>query len=262
MLNKAGYFTLPTQYNVAVALTKAQINTDKNSPDYLLQDLDNVYTYGDTRTYPLSSYSYMIIPTAVRRHDDDDGQAADAGRLPLLLALPGPARDGPDRLLAAADQPGAGGFDQIAKLKKADPGVDLTKRNVTTCHNPTFVAGQPTRNYLAEIAPKPPACDKAGAGPCTGDAERRGDQQPAGRTAGDPAAARRRRRRTADRDRRSGTSSADPRHGRRARGRHGVVRPTGRTRAVHDRVGVPTELQPTAPPDDLSSTADRGLGRR
>ena len=34
--NKAGYFTAPTQYNVAVALTKAQINLDKNSPNYLL----------------------------------------------------------------------------------------------------------------------------------------------------------------------------------------------------------------------------------
>ena len=29
MLNKAGYFVEPTQYNVAVALTKAKINQDK-----------------------------------------------------------------------------------------------------------------------------------------------------------------------------------------------------------------------------------------
>ena len=54
-----------------------------------------------------------------------------------------------------------------AKLKTADPSVDLTKRDVTTCHNPTFVAGQPTR--------EPPRPDRAaarrratrtGAGPC------------------------------------------------------------------------------------------------
>src|SRR5262249_44904328 len=38
---------------------------------------------------------------------------------------------------------------------------------VAKCNNPTFVAGQPTRNYLAEIAPYPPACDKVGAGPCS-----------------------------------------------------------------------------------------------
>ena len=30
MLNTAGYYTAPTQYNVAVALTKAQINQDTN----------------------------------------------------------------------------------------------------------------------------------------------------------------------------------------------------------------------------------------
>jgi hypothetical protein len=37
---------------------------------------------------------------------------------------------------------------------------------VATCNNPTFIAGQPTRNHLAEIAPLPPTCDKAGQGPC------------------------------------------------------------------------------------------------
>jgi len=59
-------------------------------------------------------------------------------------------------------------FDQTNKLKTADPAVDITSRAVSTCHNPTFIAGQPTRNYLAEIAPQPPACDRSGAGPCTG----------------------------------------------------------------------------------------------
>ena len=61
--NKAGYFVEPTQYNVAVALTKAKINQDKSSKDYLTQILDGVYTHPDPRAYPLSSYSYMIIPT-------------------------------------------------------------------------------------------------------------------------------------------------------------------------------------------------------
>jgi phosphate ABC transporter phosphate-binding protein len=64
VLNSAGYYTLPNQYNVAVALTKAVINTDPSSPDYLLQNLDHVYVYNDPRVYPISSYSYMIIPTS------------------------------------------------------------------------------------------------------------------------------------------------------------------------------------------------------
>jgi len=58
------------------------------------------------------------------------------------------------------------GFTQIGKLKTADSAVDLTNRNVSTCHNPTFIAGKPKVNHLAQIAPNPPACDKEGAGPC------------------------------------------------------------------------------------------------
>ncbi|WP_180936046.1 substrate-binding domain-containing protein [Nocardioides ungokensis] len=47
VLNRAGYYVEPTQYNVAVALTKARINQDKSSQLYLTQILDGVYT---TRT--------------------------------------------------------------------------------------------------------------------------------------------------------------------------------------------------------------------
>ncbi len=168
VLNKAGYFTLPNQYNVAVALTKAIINEDKTSPNYLLQNLDNVYADADVRTYPLSSYSYMIIPTA-----SSDSRMTTAKRQTLSDFLfysvcQGQAEMGPIGYSPLPVNLVQASFSQVAKLKTADPGVDLTKRDVTTCHNPTFVAGQPTRNYLAEIAPKPPACDKTGAGPCTG----------------------------------------------------------------------------------------------
>jgi hypothetical protein len=58
------------------------------------------------------------------------------------------------------------GFQQLAKLKKADPAVDLTNRDVTKCNNPTFVAGNLSQNHLAQIAPQPAACDKEGDGPC------------------------------------------------------------------------------------------------
>ncbi len=56
VLNSAGFFVEPTQYNVAVALTKAKINTDTASQNYLTQILDGVYTNPDPRAYPLSSY--------------------------------------------------------------------------------------------------------------------------------------------------------------------------------------------------------------
>ncbi len=51
VLNKAGYFTLPTQYNVAVALTKAVINKNPSDPNYLTQNLDQVYVNSDKRAY-------------------------------------------------------------------------------------------------------------------------------------------------------------------------------------------------------------------
>lgn len=166
--NSAGYFALPTQFNVAVALQRALINTDKSSPNYLLQDLHQVYVYGDPRTYPLSSYSYGIIPTSAT-----DSRMTTAKRQTLADFLyysvcQGQAQVGPVGYSALPLNLVQASFDQIGKLKQADPGVDLTSRNVATCNNPTFVAGNLSANHLAQIAPQPPSCDKVGQGPCTG----------------------------------------------------------------------------------------------
>jgi phosphate ABC transporter phosphate-binding protein len=58
ILNKAGYYTQPTAANVGIALTKAVINADRT------QNLLGVYTNPDPNTYPVSSYSYLIVPTS------------------------------------------------------------------------------------------------------------------------------------------------------------------------------------------------------
>jgi len=168
--NKAGYFTLPTQYNVAVALTQAQINYNKKSPDYLLQNLNKVYNYGDKRTYPLSSYSYGIIPTA-----SDDKTMTTAKRQTLSDYLyysicQGQREVGPIGYSPLPINLVKASFQQIALLKKADSKVDLSNRNIANCNNPTFDKSNPSRNYLAEVAPPPAACDQAGHGPCSGDA--------------------------------------------------------------------------------------------
>lgn len=63
VLNAAGYYVEPTASNVAVGLLGARINTTRG-PKYLTQILDGVYSNSDKRAYPLSSYSYMIIPTS------------------------------------------------------------------------------------------------------------------------------------------------------------------------------------------------------
>ncbi len=166
VLNKAGYYVEPTQFNTAVALTKAKINQDKSSNLYLTQILDGVYTNPDPRAYPISSYSYMIIPT-----DADDPRMTTAKRQTLADFLyyslcSGQTKAGPYGYSPLPLNLVQAGFQQVAKLKQADPKVNLTNRNVTTCHNPTFVAGHLSENHLAQIAPQPAACDKQGAGPC------------------------------------------------------------------------------------------------
>jgi phosphate transport system substrate-binding protein len=174
MENAAGYYVLPSEYNDAVALTQARINMDKSSPDYLLQNLDNVYGYTDPRTYPLSSYSYAIMPTSAT----DPRMTVSAGTFPskwqtLADFLAYSICDGqqyigsvgysalPVNLVEAS-------FQQIQKIKAAAHAVSINKLNILNCHNPTFEPGHPNQNFLAKIAPQPPLCDKTGHGPCTG----------------------------------------------------------------------------------------------
>jgi phosphate ABC transporter phosphate-binding protein len=179
VLNSAGYYTLPNQYNVAVALTRAQINMDKASPDYLLQNLDNVYVYNDPRVYPMSSYSYAIIPTSATDPKMTTAKRQTLADYLYLSVCQGQRQMGPIGYSPLPINLVEASFQQINLLHQADPGVDLSNENVTTCHNPTFIPGQPKVNYLARIAPLPPACDKAGAGPCTGNGNT-GQQNPVG----------------------------------------------------------------------------------
>ncbi|MBB3041923.1 substrate-binding domain-containing protein [Nocardioides soli] len=164
--NQAGYFVEPTQYNTAVALTKAKINQDKSSQLYLTQVLDGVYANPDPRAYPISSYSYMIIPTG-----SDDPRMSSAKRQTLADFMyyslcAGQTKAGPYGYSPLPLNLVQAGFDQLAKLKGADPAVDLTDRDVRSCNNPTFDGKNLSHNVLADKAPQPAACDQAGQGPC------------------------------------------------------------------------------------------------
>jgi phosphate ABC transporter phosphate-binding protein len=161
VLNDAGFYVLPTAQAVAVGLLGARINPD------LSQNLTGVYNNTDKRAYPLSSYSYMIIPT-----NNDNGfsnekgntladfanyflcqgqQQADAlGYSPLPLNLV------------------KAGFDQIRRIPGAVPG----NINLAKCNNPTFSADG--SNTLAKTAPQPPACDAKGPTQCGTAAETAG----------------------------------------------------------------------------------------
>ncbi|MEV7739826.1 phosphate ABC transporter substrate-binding protein PstS [Streptomyces sp. NPDC088921] len=180
VLNHAGYYTEPTPQNVAVSLLKARINTDKSSPDYLTQQLDGVYSDSDRRNYPLSSYSYMVLPLKVQGTFTEakgktlgafayyfmcqgQQQAPDLGYSPL-----------PINLVQA-------GFDQIRRI----PGVRAQNINISKCNNPTFTTDG--HNRLAETAPYPKACDKKGAAPCStgsGGAKSAGSNGGSGGTSG------------------------------------------------------------------------------
>ena len=62
----------------------------------------------------------------------------------------------------AASQLSASGISRVSS-------GGCTNRNVSTCNNPTFIKGKPNQNYLAQIAPNPPACAKACNAPCQND---------------------------------------------------------------------------------------------
>lgn len=165
VLNKAGYYIEPTAESVAVALLQAKINENPTSPDYLTQILDGVYNASDPRAYPISSYSYMIVPTEVAgtfstkkgvtlgafAHYmlcEGQKQASALGYSPLPLNLV------------------EAGFKQIARIPGAGNSANVDIKN---CTNPTFKPGdKPGNNLLAKTAPMPAACDKAGPTQCDG----------------------------------------------------------------------------------------------
>ena len=165
MLNAAGYYTEPTAQNVAVSLLQDKVDTtDVNNPAlYLTQNLSGVYGDPDPRTYPLSEYGYLILPTKV------EGQFTTAKGATLAAFSYYAMCQGQQDAAALGYSPMPvnlveATFDQIGKV----PGGSGTAPSITGCNNPTFSTGTGTNvNLLAQTAPYPPACDKQGPTQCT-----------------------------------------------------------------------------------------------
>ena len=159
MLNAAGYYTEPTAANVAVSLLAAVINKDPNSPDYLTASLGGVYGNADPRTFPLSSYSYIIIPTAVEGNFTTNKGLTLADFASYFLCEGQQQADVlgysplPINLVSA-------GLEQVLKI----PGGNPANKDITKCNNPTFSTDG--TNKLAATAPQPQECDKRGADQC------------------------------------------------------------------------------------------------
>ncbi|MHA7291870.1 substrate-binding domain-containing protein [Arthrobacter sp. MDT3-24] len=186
--NAAGFYTLPTEHAVAVALTQASINQDKGSANYLSQDLSKVYGYKDPRTYPMSAYSYMIVPTQAT-NALNPAQGATLGFFANYALCEGQRPMGqlgysplPMNLVLA-------GMEQIRKIPGVDQDtirkMDQTRDSVSggsapACNNPTFKPGDsPSANQLVRSAPFDKACDAACQVPWRG-ADAAVNQGPAG----------------------------------------------------------------------------------
>lgn len=162
VLNGAGYYTEPTASNVAVALLGAGIDesgTAETNPNYLTQKLEGVYNNADPRSYQLSSYSYMLVPTALEYGFTEDKGLTLADFATYFLCEGQQQADVlgysplPINLVQA-------GLNQVKRI----PGGSSDKKDIANCNNPTF--SPDGSNKLAATAPQPQACDKKGPEQC------------------------------------------------------------------------------------------------
>lgn len=142
--NKAGFFAQPTAQNVSIALQGARINPDGT------QILRGVYEFADPRTYPVSSYSYMIVPTSeAGPFKEEEGEPL--GRYILYFLCAGQQK---------AEQLGYSplprnlvqlGFEAVRKIPGAPRPPELSR-----CANPTV-----TGDFITGKAPQPDPDDRA-----------------------------------------------------------------------------------------------------
>ncbi len=140
--NRGGYFVQPTAQAVAIALQGARFNADNT------QNLEGVYTFADNRTYPVSSYSYGIVPTSESGpFTKAEGDALGKFILYFLCAGQQKAEQlGYSPLPKVLVQ---NGFDAVRKIPGAPAPPDIN-----TCQNPTI-----TGDFITSAAPPPPPED-------------------------------------------------------------------------------------------------------
>jgi phosphate transport system substrate-binding protein len=152
VLNAAGYYQPPTADNVAIALEQATTNSDGSA------DLTGVFTAADPRAYPISTYSYALIPTS-----STDTTMTSAKRQTLADFVAYAVCNGQYEVaqLGAAPLPlnlVQQALDQVGRLHVADSSVDTSAYTVANCNNPTMRKGS---SILDATAPVPRQCDRA-----------------------------------------------------------------------------------------------------
>jgi ABC-type phosphate transport system substrate-binding protein len=166
MLNAAGYYVPPSAGNVAIALEQAQINPDENSVTFLMQTLNKVYTDPDPRAYPLSSYSYLIVPRDSRTiggttyHAKSEFNTAKGVTLSTYVNYILCGAQQTAATLGYSPLPGPmvnGGFLQESHIPGAVPNP--AAHNYSGCNNPAYLNGVDT---VTATAPYPSPCQKVG----------------------------------------------------------------------------------------------------
>jgi phosphate ABC transporter phosphate-binding protein len=138
--NKAGFYTQPTAQAVAIALQGATINAEG------IQQLKGTYEHPDPRAYPVSSYSYMIVPISeTGPFNASEGQSLGNFILYFLCAGQQKAEQLgysplPRNLVQIA-------FNAVTRI----PGAP-TPPPIDSCNNPTI-----TGNFLVGNTPTPPS---------------------------------------------------------------------------------------------------------
>jgi phosphate transport system substrate-binding protein len=159
LLNPGGYFVGPSASNVAVALNHAKINNDVHSNLYLQQDLFPIYSYKDPRSYPLSEYSYLIVPrvhtTEPTNFNNSKGYTLSTWINFLLCA-------GQAHLNTLGYSPLPEGLVKGGLVQNANiPGnKSISFSQLRNCGNPTMDHGV---NDLLAHAKYPSPCQKLGA---------------------------------------------------------------------------------------------------
>ncbi|WP_436788292.1 phosphate ABC transporter substrate-binding protein PstS [Yinghuangia sp. YIM S10712] len=141
--NVSGNYVQPTSDAVAIALTEARLNPDST------QELSGVYRMADPRAYPVSSYSYMIVPTAMSEGWKFNASRGETlGRYIKYFLCDGQQRVAGMGYSPLPPQLVAFGYAALRKIPGApDPGPmpknlnNITQAEYEACPNPTFQPG-------------------------------------------------------------------------------------------------------------------------
>lgn len=150
--NVSGYYTQPTSQNVSTALAHATLNSD------LTQNLTGVYRARDANAYPMSSYSYMITPTATG-FGFDASKGAVLGTWIIYIACAGQREAAPLGYSPLPPNLVRADFAAVARIPGAPtpPPIDRVH-----CPNPT-VTNAPSGSAAPRGSMAPPAASPTAA---------------------------------------------------------------------------------------------------